>query len=203
MLDAFLEHPFFLNRHRQAPFVGLNMDDAIWDMSVFPKNRERLLAGDIAEAFFQAVLNQARERSLLSDEHFTVDGTLLEAWASVKSYQRKDAEKRPFRRTILIMPRWTFMGRSGSNHTHASKTDADAKMARKGEGKEAKLSDNGNLLVEKRNGLIVNTKAFEANGTAERDAALVILEQILGTKQVTVAATSHTTRGISWPSAET
>ena len=132
-------------------FVGLNMDDAIWDVTVFTKNRERLLDGDIAEAFFQAVLQQARERSLLSDEHFTVDGTLLEAWASVKSYQRKDA-----------------------------------KMARKGKDKEAKLSYNGNLLVENRNGLIINTEVFEANGTAERDAALVMLEQIPGTKQVTV-----------------
>ena len=93
-------------------FVGLNMDDAIWDVTVFTKNRERLLDGDIAEAFFQAVLQQARERNLLSDEHFTVDGTLLEAWASVKSYQRKDA-KNGFRRTILAMRQWTSTGRSG------------------------------------------------------------------------------------------
>jgi len=165
-------------------FVGLNMDDAIWDVTVFTKNRERLLDGDIAEAFFQAVLQQARERSLLSDEHFTVDGTLLEGWASVKSYQRKDAKNGvppddPGNATV------DFHGEKRSNQTHASKTDPDAKMARKGKGKEAKLSYNGNLLVENRNGLIVNTEVFEANGTAERDAALVMLEQIPGTKQVT------------------
>src|SRR5216110_3842236 len=150
-------------------FVGLNMDDAIWDVTVFTKNRERLLDGDIAEAFFQAVLQQARERSLLSDEHFTVDGTLLEAWASVKSYQRKDAKNAippddPGNATV------DFHGEKRSNQTHASKTDPDAKMARKGKGKEAKLSYNGNLLVENRHGLIVNTEVFEANRTA--DAAL-------------------------------
>ena len=166
-------------------FVGLNMDDAIWDVTVFTKNRERLLDGDIAEAFFQAVLQQARERGLLSDEHFTVDGTLLEAWASVKSYQRKDGKNAvppddPGNATV------DFHGEERSNDTHASKTDPDAKMARKGKGKEAKLSYNGNLLVENRNGLIVNTEVFEANGTAERDAALVMLEQIPGTKPVTV-----------------
>src|ERR1700675_498497 len=166
-------------------FVGLNMDDTIWDVTVFTKNRERLLDGDIAEAFFQAVLRQAREWSLLSDEHFTVDGTLLEAWASAKSYQRKDGKNAvppddPGNATV------DFRGEKRSNQTHASKTDPDAKMARKGQGKEAKLSYNGNLLVENRNGLIVNTEVFEANGTAERDAALIMLEQVRGTKQVTV-----------------
>src|ERR1700722_6764114 len=134
---------------------------------------------------FQAVLQQARERGLLSDEHFTVDGTLLEAWASVKSYQRKDAKNDvppddPGNATV------DFHGEKRSNQTHASKTDPDAKMARKGKGKEAKLSYNGNLLVENRHGLLVNAEVFEANGTAERDAALVMLEQIPGTKQVTV-----------------
>ena len=166
-------------------FVGLNMDDSVWDVTVFTKNRERLLEGDIAEGFFQAVLQQARERSLLSDEHFTVDGTLLEAWASVKSFQRKDGKPMappddPGNATV------DFHGEKRSNETHESKTDPDAKMARKGKGKEAKLSYNGNLLVENRHGLIVNSEVFEANGTAERDAALVMLEQIPGTKQVTV-----------------
>jgi transposase len=165
-------------------FVGLNMDDAIWDVTVFTKNRERLLDGDIAEAFFQAVLQQARDRNLLSDEHFTVDGTLLEAWASVKSYQRKDA-KGAVPPDDPGNPTVDFHGEKRSNQTHASKTDPDAKMVRKGKGKEAKLSYNGNLLVENRNGLI-NSEVFEANGTAERDAALVMLEQIPGTKQVTV-----------------
>jgi Transposase and inactivated derivatives len=166
-------------------FVGLNMEDSVWDVTGFTKNRERLLDGDMAEAFFQAVLQQARERNLLSDEHFTVDGTLLEAWASVKSYQRKDAKNGvppddPGNATV------DFHGEKRSNETHQSKTDPEAKMARKGKGKEAKLSYNGNLLVENRHGLIVNSAVFEANGTAERDAALVMLEQIPGTRQVTV-----------------
>ena len=150
-------------------FVGLNMDDAVWDVTVFTKNRERLLDGDIAEAFFQAVLRQAREQNLLSDEHFTVDGTLLEAWASWKSFQRRDAKNAvppddPGNATV------DFHGEKRSNQTHESKTDPDAKLAGKGKGKEAKLSYNGSLLVENRNGLIVNTEVFEADGTAERDA---------------------------------
>ena len=129
--------------------------------------------------------SRQRKRDLLSDEHFTVDGTLLEAWASLKSFQRKDGKPPappddPGNATV------DFHGEKRSNQTHESKTDPDAKMARKGRGKEAKLSYNGNLLVENRNGLIVNTEVFEANGTAERDAALVMLEQIPGTKQVTV-----------------
>src|SRR6202022_4665037 len=149
------------------------------------KNRERLIDGDIAEAFFQAVLQQGREGNLLSDEHFTVDGTLLEAWASLKSFQRKDAKNvpppdDPGNATV------DFHGEKRCNETHESKTDPEAKLARKGKGKEAKLSYNGNLLVENRHGLIVNSEVFEANGTAERDAALVMLEQIPGTKQVTV-----------------
>ena len=182
-------------------FVGLNMDDPIWDVTVFTKNRERLLDGDIAEAFFQAVLKQARERNLLSDEHFTVDGTLLEAWASLKSFQRKDGKTSVPRDDPGNAP-VDFHGQKRSNETHESKTDPDAKLARKGKGKEAKLSYNGNLLVENRNGLIVNTEVFEANGTAERDAALVMLEQIRGTKQVTVGgdkaydtADGHAARG--------
>ena len=118
-------------------FVGLNMDDGIWEVTVFTKNRERWLDGDIAEAFFEAVLQQARERSLLSDGHFTMDGTLLEAWASVKSYQRKDGKNAvppddPGNATV------DFHGEKRSNQTHASKTDPDAKMVRKG--KEAQLN---------------------------------------------------------------
>ena len=164
-------------------FVGLNMDDSVWDVTVFTKNRERLLDGDIAGAFFRAVLSRQERR--ISGEHFTVDGTLLEAWASAKSFQRKDGKAQapsddPGTATL------DFHRESRSNETHESKTDPDAKLARKGKGKEAKLSYNGNLVVENRNGLIVNTEVFEANGTAERDAALVMLEQIPGTKQVSV-----------------
>src|SRR5438093_9876554 len=167
-------------------FVGLNMDDPIWDVTVFTKNCERLLDGDIAEAFFQAVLKQARERNLLSDEHFTVDGTLLEAWASLKSFQRKDQKNTP--PDDPGNPTVDFHGEKRSNETHESTTDPDALLARKGSGKEAKLSYNGNLLIENRNGLIVTTELFQANGTAERDAALVMLEKIPGERRVTVGA---------------
>jgi transposase len=166
-------------------FLGLNMDDPIWDVTVFTNNRERLRDGDIAEAFFQAVLKQAREQNLLSDEHFTVDGTLLEAWASLKSFKRKDG-KPMTPPDDLGNATVDFHGEKRSHSTHESKTDPDAKLARKGKGKEGQLSYHGNLLVENRNGLIVNTEVFQANGTAERDAALVMLEQIPGTKQVTV-----------------
>ncbi|MFZ0760582.1 MAG: IS5 family transposase [Candidatus Sulfotelmatobacter sp.] len=167
-------------------FVGLNMDDAIWDVTVFTRTVSASWMGTLPKP--SSKLCSSRHASgvcLLSDEHFTVDGTLLEAWASVKSYQRKDAKDAvppddPSNATV------DFHGEKRSNQTHASKTDPDAKMARKGKGKEAKLSYNGNLLVENRNGLIINTEVFEANGTAERDAALVMLEQIPGTKKVTV-----------------
>jgi transposase len=168
-------------------FVGLNMDDEIWDATVFSKNRDRLLEGDVAESFFQGVLEQAREKELLSDEHFTVDGTLVEAWASLKSFQRKDQEKAKSEPPAGGgNPSVDFHGEKRSNETHESKTDPDAKLARKGKGKEAKLSYNGNLLVENRNGLIVDTQVREANGTAEREAALAMLEQIAGQQQITV-----------------
>lgn len=168
-------------------FVGLNMDDEIWDATVFSKNRDRLLEGDVAESFFQGVLEQAREKELLSDEHFTVDGTLVEAWASLKSFQRKDQEKTKSEPPEDGgNPSVDFHGEKRSNETHESKTDRDAKLARKGKGKEAKLSYNGNLLIENRNGLIVDAEVWEANGTAEREAALAMLEQIAGKQQITV-----------------
>lgn len=168
-------------------FVGLNMDDEIWDATVFSKNRDRLLEGDVAESFFQGVLEQARAKDLLSDEHFTVDGTLVEAWASLKSFRRKDQENTksepPEDRGN---PSVDFHGEKRSNETHESKTDCDARLARKGKGKEAKLSYNGNLLIENRNGLIVDAEVWEANGTAEREAALAMLEQMAGEQQITV-----------------
>jgi IS4 transposase len=121
---------------------------------------------------------------LVSDEHFSVDGTLLEAWASLKSYQRKESKPEP--PDDPGNPTVNFHGEKRSNQTHESKTDAEAKLARKGEGKEAKLSYSGNLLIENRNGLIVDAMAWEANGTAERDTALLMLEQIPGDHPVTV-----------------
>src|SRR5271157_1716864 len=166
-------------------FVGLNMDDTVWVPTVFTKNRDRLLEGDIAAAFFDGVVEKIRAHGLLSDEHFTVDGTPLEAWAGAKSFQRKDGKNQPSS-DDPGNPTVNFHGEKRSNQTHASKTDPEAKLARKGEGKEAKLSYSGNLLVENRNGLIVNAMVWEANGTAERDTALAMLEQIAGTKRVTV-----------------
>ena len=167
-------------------FVGMNLDEPVWDVTVFTKNRNRLLEGDVAREFLREVVAQAQAQGLTSDEHFTVDGTLVEAWASLKSFQRKDDKKKP--PDDPRNPTVNFHGESRSNETHASTTDADALLARKGNGKEAKLSYNGNLLTENRNGLIVNTELFQANGTAERDAALIMLEQIPGTRRVTVGA---------------
>jgi transposase len=165
-------------------FVGLNLDDAVWDATTFTKNRDRLLEAEVAEEFLAQVVERARSQGLTSDEHFTVDGTLLEAWAGAKSFQRKNRKTPP--PDDPGNPTVNFHGENRSNETHASKTDPDAQLARKGPGKEAKLSYSGNLLVENRNGLIVNAEVFEANGTAERDAALVMLEQIPDTKLVTV-----------------
>jgi len=165
-------------------FVGLNLDEEVWDATTFTKNRDRLLEAEVAKEFLAQVVAQARSQGLTSDEHFTVDGTLLEAWASVKSFQRKEG-KNPPSPDDPGNPTVNFHGEKRSNETHESKTDPDAKLARKGQGKEAKLSYSGNLLVENRNGLIVGSEVFEANGTAERDAALVMLEQVPGGQRVT------------------
>jgi transposase len=166
-------------------FVGLNADDEVWDATTFTKNRDRLLEADIAKEFLARVVAQAGAKGLTSDEHFTVDGTLLEAWASQKSFQAKEEKPAP-PPDDPGNPTVNFRGERRANETHESKTDPQAQLARKGEGKESKLSYCGNLLVENRNGLIVDAEVFQANGTAERDAALVMLEQIPGTKPVTV-----------------
>jgi transposase len=167
-------------------FVGMNLDESVWDVTVFTKNRDRLLDGDVAREFLCEVVRQAQEKNLTSDEHFTVDGTLVEAWAGLKSFQRKDGKTNP--PDDPGNPTIDFHGEKRSNQTHESTTDPDALLARKGSGKEAKLSYNGNLLIENRNGLIITTELFQANGTAERDAALVMLEQLPGTSRVTVGA---------------
>src|SRR5690348_11410088 len=168
-------------------FVGMNLDEPVWDVTVFTKNRNRLLEGDVAREFLTDVVRQAQTKGLTSDEHFTVDGTLIEAWASLKSFQRKDQKNVP-PPDDPGNPTVDFHGEKRSNETHESSTDPDALLARKGNGKEAKLSYNGNLLTENRNGLIITTEVFQANGTAERDAALVMLEQLPGTDRVTVGA---------------
>jgi len=154
-------------------FVGLEMDDPVWNATVFTKNRERLLAGDIARGFFDRVVAQARERGLLSDEHFTVDGTLVEAWASLKSFKRKDEPLAP--PDDPGNPMVDFHGERRSNATHASTTDPEARLARKGKGQEAKLFYTGHVLMENRNGLAVGGCVLPASGYAERAAALDLL----------------------------
>jgi transposase len=166
-------------------FVGLNADDEVWDATTFSKNRDRLLEANVAKELLAQVVAQARANGLTSDEHFTVDGTLLEAWAGAKSFQPKQDKSVP-PPDDPGNPTVNFRGERRSNETHASKTDPEALLARKGEGKESKLSYSGNLLVENRHGLIVEAEVFQANGTAERDAALVMLEKIPGNKRVSV-----------------
>ena len=152
-------------------FVGLNMDDPMWDVTVFTKNRERLLKGNIAQAFFQKVLEQARERRLLSEEHFTVDGTLIEAWAGQKSFQRQNHPPKP-PQDGGSNPTVNFHGHQRRNDTHRSTSDPEALLYRKSRGSESKLSYLGHVLMENRNGLVVDTRLTRATGTAERDAAL-------------------------------
>ena len=166
-------------------FVGLNMDDAVWDATVFSKNRDRLLAADVATEFLARVVAQAREQGWASDEHFSVDGTLLEAWASAKSFQRKDKKDSP--PDDPGNPTVDFRGEKRANETHESQSDPDALLARKAQGQEAKLSYCGNLLVENRNGLIIDSEVWPATGTAERDAAQAMLKEVAGGGRVTVA----------------
>ncbi len=167
-------------------FVGLNMDEAVWVPTVFTKNRDRLWEGDIAEKFFQEVLTQARVVNLLSDEHFSVDGTLIEAWASQKSFQRKDQPAPP--PDDPGNPTVNFHGEKRSNDTHESTTDPDARLARKSGGHEAKLAYCGSVMIENRNGLVVDTELLQCNGTAERDAAMMMAERAEGMAPITVGA---------------
>jgi transposase len=154
-------------------FVGLGVDDPVWDATTFTKNRDRLLAGEVAARFLVTVLAQPRVRTLLSTEHFSVDGTLLEAWASTKSFRHKDGSGPP--PAAGRNGEQDFRGRKRSNDTHASTTDPDAKLFRKGPGKEAKLCFMGHALMENRNGLIVGAAATRASGHAERLAALHLI----------------------------
>jgi transposase len=157
-------------------FVGLGMDDPIWSPTTFSKNRDRLLESDIAAAFFDAVVAQARTAGLLSDEHFTVDGTLLEAWASLKSFRAKDAGP-PAPPDDPGNPTVNFHGESRRNDTHQSTTDPDAMLARKGPGREAKLAYAGHVLLDNRHGLVANVCVTAATGTAEREAAALLLAE--------------------------
>src|ERR1700689_391579 len=176
-------------------FVGLNMDEPVWVPTVFSKNRDRLLNGDIAEKFFAQVLKQARANDLLSDEHFSVDGTLIEAWASQKSFQRKDQGPMPPPEDPGN-PSVDFRGEERRNDTHASTTDPEARLARKSGGHESKLAYCGNVLIENRNGLVVDTELVLCSGTAEREAALEMAGRIDGDQRVTVGADKgYDTRG--------
>jgi IS5 family transposase len=164
------------------------MDDRVWDATTFTKNRDRLLRGEIAEEFFAAVLELARAKELLSDEHFTVDGTMVEGWASLKSFQPKEQSGRgdddkpddPGNPTV------NFHGQKRSNETHQSTTDGDLRLFKKTKGSEAKLAYQGHVLMEHRHGLVVNAQLTQASGTAERETALALLGQ--PKKRVTLAA---------------
>ncbi len=166
-------------------FVGLGMDESVWDATTFSKNRERFIDGEVARRFFQQVLREAKQRDLVSEEHFSVDGTLIEAWASLKSFRPKDDSSQPpedpGNATV------NFRGERRSNETHQSQTDPEARLARKGDGKEAKLSYCGSVLIENRHGLVVDTELLHATGTAERDAAMMMAERIDGVQRVTLA----------------
>jgi transposase len=154
-------------------FVGLGVDDPVWDATTFTKNRDRLLAGEVAARFLAAVLAQPKVRALLSTEHFSVDGTLLEAWASTKSFRPKDGSGPP--PDAGRNGEQDFRGQKRCNETHASTTDPDAKLFRKGPGKEAKLCSMGHALMENRHGLVVGAVATRASGHAERLAALHLI----------------------------
>jgi hypothetical protein len=161
-------------------FVGMEMDEAVWNHAVFSKNRERLLNEEIAESFFQRVLERARP--YMSDEHFTVDGTLIEAWASQKSFRRKDGKGKPPGPGGEV----DFHGEKRKNQTHASTTDPDARLFKKSKGSEAKLNYMGHVLMENRNGLLVQTFLTEATGRAEREAAMLMVEAIPNGNRVTL-----------------
>ena len=166
-------------------FVGLGVDDPVWDVTVFTKNRDRLLQGEIAAKFLRAVLAQPKVKAMLSDDHFSVDGTLIQAWASMKSFRPKDGSGDP--PAPGRNGERDFHGERRTNDTHASTTDPEARLYRKGRGKEAKLSFMGHLLMENRHGLLLDGRVSEASGTAERDLAQRMLADLPGRHQITVA----------------
>jgi transposase len=167
-------------------FVGLGMDDPVWDASTFSKNRDRLLAGEVAQRFLAALLARPEVRRLLSSEHFSVDGTLIQAWASLKSFRRKDGEDEP--------PgpgrngERSFKGEKRSNATHASTTDPEARLYRKGNGQPAELCYLGHALMENRNGLIVGGVATRATGDAEPLAAIELAKAVAARRRITLGA---------------
>jgi transposase len=158
-------------------FLDMSLDEASFDATTFTKNRDRLLAHDVAGRFLQAVVRQARDAGLLSSEHFTVDGTLIEAWASLKSFQPVEDPDQGVDKDDPGNPTVDFHGTQRTNQTHQSTTDPEARLARKGNGKEAKLSYGASVLMENRNGMIVGLRVHAPTGSGERDAALAMLDQ--------------------------
>lgn len=170
-------------------FVGLGLDAPVWDHSTFTKNRDRLLESDIARLFFAKVVERAKRKRFLSDEHFTVDGSLIEAWASMKSFQPKDGNNDGGGMAGGgSNPDVDFRGQARSNDTHESKTDKDARLYRKSNGAESRLAYLGHVLMENRNGLAVDVEVTLATGTAERDAALAMAGRLDGSKRRTLGA---------------
>jgi transposase len=167
-------------------FLDLNIMDPAFDASSFSKNKERLLEHQVAREFLTAVVAEARRRKLLSEDHFTVDGTLLEAWASLKSIHPKDGGE-PSKQGDRN-PDVDFRGEPRTNDTHQSSTDPEARLARKGAGKEAKLCFAGHVLMENRTGLVMDVTVTRATGTAERDTALDMIEKVPGSRRITVGA---------------
>ena len=178
-------------------FVGLSMDASVWDASTFSKNRERLLAGGVAQKLLAAVIAQPRVRTLMSDEHFSVDGTLIQAWASHKSFQPKPGNDGPAppsdAGSAEAMPapgrngERDWRGQKRSNETHRSTTDPDARLARKSNGQASLLAYAGHVLMENRNGLVAHVCLTQATGTAERDAALDLVDRV-GGRRITLGA---------------
>jgi transposase len=167
-------------------FVGLGIDDPVWDHSVFSKNRDRLLNTEIAQSFLAALLAEPKVKRLLSHEHFSVDGTLLDAWASMKSFRPKDGSGDP--------PEGgrngeqNFRGEKRSNETHVSTTDSDARLYRKADGRESRLCYMGHALMENRNGLAVYGEVTHATGTAEREVVLAWLDERRSRRRITLGA---------------
>lgn len=171
-------------------FLRMNADETAFDHSTFSINRKRLLEHDAAKAFFFGVVEYAKKKRLMSDEHFTVDGTLIEAWASFKSFKRKDGKgKKSAPPDDPGNPTVNFRGEKRSNETHESTTDPEARLAKKSEGKEAKLSYSAHALIENRNGLLMNFVIDTADGYAERGSAIAMLdESVPGSKRITLGA---------------
>ena len=167
-------------------FLDMNIEDAAFDASTFSKNKERLLEHDVAGRFFPAVLSEARRHRLLSADHFTVDGTLLESWASMKSFRPRDGDGPP--RGAGRNPEADFHGERRTNATHLSTTDPDARLARKGPGKEAKLSLAGHVLMENRNGLVVDLVLTHATGTSRPGRDLAMLDKLQRKRRLTLGA---------------